>query len=255
MKSFRLAMIQMSVVGDEVEVNLSHAVELIGEAARNGAAVAVLPECLDVGWAHPASRELAGEIPGGRAYQALAESASASGILVCAGLTERAGDRIYNSAVVIDSRGKLILLYRKLNEVEAGQPFYARGDRLGVVQTEFGLLGAMICSDAFIEGLVISRTLGQMGAKLILSPCAWAVPPDHDNAKTPYGDEWTRAYVLVAREFGLTIVGVSNVGEMTGGPWQGHRCIGNSLAVGPTGEVLVQAAHGLAAEEIVYLEC
>jgi len=54
----------------------------------------------------------------------------------------------------------------------------------------------MICADAFAKDHVLSRSLGYMGADIIISPCAWAVPADHDNLKTPYHRhiKWFSAY-------------------------------------------------------------
>ena len=77
-----------------------------------------------------------------------------------------------------------------------------------------------------------------MGAQLILSPSAWAVDADHDNAREPYGKLWLDAYAELARLYDVTVVGVSNVGWLTAGPWAGRKCIGCSLAVGPGGSVL-----------------
>lgn len=56
-----------------------------------------------------------------------------------------------------------------------------------------------------------------MGAQIILSPCAWAVPPDHDNVIEPYGQLWLDNYSPVARDFKMWIAGTSNVGVITGG--------------------------------------
>lgn len=95
---FKLALIQMFVKGGDRAWNLNHAEELIAEAASNGADLALLPECMDLGWTHPASLVSAGEIPDGEACRRLSEAARQNGILVCAGLTERDGDRVYNSA-------------------------------------------------------------------------------------------------------------------------------------------------------------
>jgi predicted amidohydrolase len=254
MKPFKLAMIQMSVVGGEVARNLTRAGELIGEAASAGARVALLPECLDVGWTHSDSRKLATPVPSGRTFRSLAASAADNGIFVCAGLSERSGDHVYNSSVLIDPKGELLALHRKLNELDIGHDCYNQGDRLGVVQTELGTIGMMICADAFAKDEAISRSLGYMGADIILSPCAWAVPHDHDNVGTPYGAEWKTVYGPVAREFAMTIAGVSNVGEITSGPWCGRRCIGCSLAVGPTGNVLTMGPYGVGAETILYLD-
>jgi predicted amidohydrolase len=89
-----------------------------------------------------------------------------------------------------------------------------------------------------------------MGAQVLLSPSSWAVPPEHDNHKEPYGQLWLDNYRPVAREFRLWIAGVSNVGWITAGPWQGRKCIGCSLVVGPSGRVVLQGPYGPDAESI-----
>lgn len=254
MPSFRLAMIQMLVEGGARDANLERARARVLEAGRMGADVVVLPEALDLGWTHPSAAELAGEIPDGPAFRALARAALDAGVHLCAGLVERAGTEVFNSAVLIDPRGRLLLLHRKLNELEIGRAFYGRGDRLGVVPTPWGRFGVMICADAFAPGEPISRALGHMGAVAILSPCAWAVEAGHDDAREPYGALWRGVYGSPARDFGLWIAGVSNVGPMTAGPWAGRRCIGNSMLVGPSGEPVVVGPHGERAEAILACE-
>jgi len=244
----------MEVKGGDRDWNLQHAVERVTEAASNGAEVALLPECLDLGWTHPSSQDLADEIPGGDACLALARAAKENGIYLCAGLTEKAGDAVYNSAVIIDKGGQLLCTHRKLNELDIGHAYYAQGDRLNAVDTEFGRLGLMICADGFAKGQVLSRSLCYMGADVILSPSAWAVPGDHDNAKTPYGETWRKAYKPVAREFSVAIFGASNVGAMTDGPWIGRKCIGCSLAIDPSGKEILQGPYGIDADCILYVD-
>lgn len=253
-KTFTLALGQMRVEGGARERNLQRAEAMIGEAAAHGAACILLPEAMDLGWTHPSSLREATPIPGGETCRRLADAARRHGLYVCAGLTERAGERVYNAAVLLDPQGAVLATHRKLNELEIGHPYYAQGDRLGVVATELGTIGLMICADAFAQDRVLSRALGYLGADLLLSPCAWAVPPEHDNAKTPYGDTWRRAYFPVARDFSLWIAGVSNVGEMSEGPWKGHHCIGCSLVAGPDGQEILQGPYGIEAEALLYVE-
>ncbi len=105
-------------------------------------------------------------------------------------------------------------------------------------------MGVMICADAFAPGEVISRTLALMGAQLIVSPCAWAVANDHDQASEPYGTLWRDCYGRVAREHRIWIAGASNVGPITAGAWAGRKCIGCSLVVGPDGEVVAHGPYG-----------
>lgn len=112
----------------------------------------------------------------------------------------------------------------------------------------------MICADAFADRQAVSRALAMMGAEIILSPCAWAVPADHDNASDPYGGLWMDNYAPVARDHRLWIAGCSNVGPIEAGPWAGRRCIGCSLVVGPGGGVVLQGRYGEGADELLYGE-
>ena len=244
-------MLQMRVEPGQRRANLAHATDWIGRAAGAGASVVLLPEAMTLGWTHPSARTEAEAIPDGPSCSVLGEAARQHGVYLCAGLIEQAEGRVFNSAVLLDPSGRVVLLHRKLNELEIGHDLYAQGDRLGVVTTPLGTLGLMLCADAFARGQVVSRTLGLMGADVILSPSAWAVPADHDNQAAPYGQLWRDNYGPVAREFRLWIAGVSNVGWIRGGPWDGRKCIGCSLLVGPTGEPVVMGPYGDAAEAIL----
>jgi predicted amidohydrolase len=243
----------MQVVPGHKEENRRRAVALIAEAAAMGAGVILLPEALTAGWTHPDSRAAADEVPSGRSCTVLREAARRHRRHVCAGLVERAGDRVYNAAVLIDPDGEVVLVHRKLNELEIGHACYDQGDRLGVAATPLGTFGLMICADAFAPGQVIARALGYMGAEVILSPCAWAVPAEHDNEKEPYGALWRGCYGPVARDFRLWIAGASNVGWITAGPWAGRKCIGCSLVVRPDGEPAALGPYGVDAEAILYV--
>src|SRR5438093_1923856 len=244
----------MLVEGGRKEGNLQRALDRIDEAAAQGAQVVVLPEAMTLGWTHPSARTEADQIPDGPACARLREAARRNNVYVCAGLIERAADLVFNAAVLIDPKGEVILHHRKLNELEIGHSCYAQGDRLAVAQTPLGSIGVMICSDAFARGQIVSRTLGLMGADIILSPCAWAVPADHDNEKEPYGRLWLDNYCPVARDFKLWIAGVSNVGRLDDGPWNGRKCIGCSLVVGPDGREVLRGPYGADAEAILYTD-
>ena len=250
----KIALAQMLVEPGEKQANLARAESWIAQAAARGAEVVVLPEALTLGWTHPSVHTLADEIPGGESCARLAQAARENGVMVCAGIIERAGDKLFNSAVLIDAEGRVLIHHRKIHELDFARELYSCGDRLSVAQTAFGTVGVMICADGFAPGQSISRTLGMMGARVILSPCAWAVTANHDNAREPYGKLWLDNYGPVAREFGLAIVGVSNVGPITAGPWQGRPCIGNSLAIGRDGRELARGPYGAGAEALLILE-
>jgi len=241
---------QMLVEGGKIEENLNRAEEMIRKAAANGCQVIVLPECLDSGWTHPSARKIAEEIPGETSNR-LCEAARKGNIMVVAGLTERDGERIYNSAILIDEDGRILLKHRKINVLKIAQDLYSIGNILSVAETNLGTIGVNICADNFINSLAIGHVLARMGAHFIFSPSAWAVKADHDNTKEPYGGMWLKSYRELCKLYGISIVGVSNVGWITDGPWKGRKVIGCSLAVGPKGEVLAKGPYGPDAEALI----
>ena len=179
-------MAQISVAGAQPIANLDRAEAAIRDSAGKGCQLIVLPECMDLGWTDPCARRLAQPIPGPDSER-LAQSARQTGVFVVAGLVERAGDHLYNAAVLIDPRGQVLLVHRKINELDITHDLYSIGDRLAVSHTELGTLGIAICADNFPNSLAIGHVLARMGAQLLLSPSAWAVDADHDNQVEPYG--------------------------------------------------------------------
>lgn len=254
-KTVKVAMIQMKVTGGNLEENLQRAETMVKEAASNGADIALLPECMDLGWTHPSSLTKATSVPHGEVFSRLSAAARKNNIFICSGLTERDQDKVFNAAVLIDNDGKLLLKHRKINELDIGKPFYATGDRINVVDTKLGRIGVMICADASVEDHSIINSLARMEPSVILSPSAWAVPPDFDPVKTPYGEVWRDAYLPAAKKFGTYIISVSNVGTMNDGPWKGWDCIGASLAIDNKGNEILQCAYGVDAESITYVDC
>jgi len=254
LKNYKLAMAQMLVEAGKPDANLDRATKRIGEAASKGAKIVLLPEVMDLGWTDPSAKTMAYEIPDGKTCKRLRDAAAKNNIYVCAGIVEKDKDKIYNAAVIIDPAGKVILTHRKLNELDIAHDLYDQGDKLNVAHTSLGTLGLYICADATAQDNVLSNSLGYMGADIILSPSAWAVPPDFDNNATPYGDTWKNVYQPVSEKFDLWIVGVSNVGKIEAGPWKDWNCIGSSLVYAPGGKEVLQAPYGDRADTIIYVD-
>ena len=251
--TLKLAMGQMLVEGGKLGENLARAERMVRDAASEGCKIVVLPECLDLGWTHSSARRLAEPIPGGPSDR-LAQAARGAGIYVAAGLTERCDDRLFNAAVLIAPDGRILLKHRKINVLDIAQDLYATGDRLAVAHTPLGTIGVNVCADNFPDSLCLGHALARMGAQVILSPSAWAVDADHDPVAQPYGALWQGAYTTLARLYGISVVGVSNVGWITDGPWKGRKCIGCSMAVGPSGETLARAPYGETAEALIAVQ-
>ena len=93
-----------------------------------------------------------------------------------------------------------------------------------------------------------------MGEQVILWACEWAMPADHDDWRDQYGAIWRESYGAAARDFRLWIAGCSNVGWITDGPWQGRKCIGCSLVVGPDGVPVRRGPYGVDAETLLFVD-
>jgi predicted amidohydrolase len=251
--NYRIGMAQILVEGGRPQENLDRAVGAVRQTAAQGCRLVVLPECLDLGWTDPSARQLGQSIPGPHTDR-LAQAAREHKVHVAADLVERAGDRLYNAALLFGPGGEILLHHRKINELDIALDLYTVGDRLGVVETELGTVGLAICADNFGNSLAIGHVLARMGVQVLLSPSAWAVNAGHDNDREPYGRLWRDAYTELARLHDVAVIGVSNVGRITAGPWQGRKCIGCSLAVGPGGEILAQGPYGEDAEALVEVE-
>jgi len=113
---YKLALVQMHVGGGEKRANLDRARAHIEKAAAAPASIVILPEAMTLGWTHSSAQTLADEIPGGESCAVLCDAARRNGVFVCSGLVERAGSSIFNSAVLIDPAGEIILHHRKINE-------------------------------------------------------------------------------------------------------------------------------------------
>jgi predicted amidohydrolase len=232
----KLSLIQMHVEPGDPQRNLENACQNIAKAAEVGADVILLPEALDYGWMDESARDK----PEGLSAAPLQEAANQRRVYVCAGLIERRGDDLYNAAALIDPDGEILLTHRKINELEIAHSIYRCGSEVQPpIDTPFGRIGLHICADAFADERWISRKIATQGADIILSPCAWAVPPNFNPDTTTYGEIWRENYIPVAKEHGCWIAGCSNVGPISSGPWAGHRCIGKSIVVNATGEELL----------------
>jgi predicted amidohydrolase len=249
----KIAMGQMLVESGRPEQNLSRAVDMIRQAGTQECDFIVLPECLDLGWANPDAARYATPIPG-KYSDILSKEAKKAGIYVVAGLSERDGSHVYNTAVLVSANGELLLKHRKINELTIVHDIYSIGDRLGVAETPFGIVGINICADNLPGSLAIGHTLCRMGARLILSPCAWAVRPGYDNTQQTYGDIWRKSYRTLASVYETAVVGVSSVGVLKNGPWKDWDCIGCSLAVGSDQTIVTQGKFGREAEQLLIAE-
>jgi predicted amidohydrolase len=147
---------------------------LIAEAARQKADLVVLGETLTyVGLGKPFP-EVAEPIPG-PSTEYFGRLGKEHQLYIVAGLVERAGHLIYNTAVLLGPDGRLVGKYRKVTlprgEIEGG---VAPGSDYPVFETRFGKVGMMVCYDGFFPE--VARQLTNRGAEVIAWP-VWGCNP------------------------------------------------------------------------------
>ena len=146
----------------------------IAEAARQRADLVVLGETLTYVNLGKQPAEVAETIPG-PATTFFGELARQHNLYIVAGLFERDGHLVYNSAVLLGPTGQLVGKYRKTclprSEVAAG---VLPGCEYPVFDTRFGKLGIMICYDGFFPE--VARELSNRGAEVIAWP-VWGCNP------------------------------------------------------------------------------
>ncbi len=232
----KIGMGQLLVEGGEPDRNLKRAGKMLEEAAEKSCRLVLLPECLDFAWTHPSAKTEAQPIPGPYS-DILCKLAKTYNLYLCAGLTERSEDKIYNTAIFISPEGNILLKYRKINVLTVAQDIYSIGQTLSVVKTPFGVIGVNICSDNYIDSLDIGHTLARMGAQIILSPSSWTVDYSIVEGDILYGKKWLKPYQTLAVAHDLIVVSATAVGVIIGGVYEGKKMVGCSLAVNKDGIV------------------
>lgn len=146
----------------------------IAEAAKKKADLIVLGETLTYYGTGKKMEECAEAIPG-PSTEYFGKLAKQHDIYIVAGLVERDGSTIYNTAALIGPDGKLVGKYRKVTlprgEIEAG---ITPGNDYPVFDTRFGKVGMMICYDGFFPE--VARALTIHGAEVIAWP-VWGCNP------------------------------------------------------------------------------
>ena len=250
----KIAMCQLLVEGGEVERNLQRAREMIERAADQNCDLALLPETLDLAWTHPSVFKEAEEIPGARS-DFFCRLAKKHRIWLCLGLTEKEEDRHYNTAILINDGGQIIRKYRKINLLEVEFPFYEVGRSLSVVDSNLGRIGINICADNYMGSLCLGHALARMGAQIILSPASWTVDFSVSENADPYRDKWIKPLSALARLYEMPVVSVTSVGYIVGGPYEGKKMVGISLAIDRKGVITRGEFNELAGDlKIVELE-
>ncbi|HEX9811059.1 MAG TPA: carbon-nitrogen hydrolase family protein [Burkholderiales bacterium] len=239
-KTFRAAVVQTLAPLGDLDANIDLLRRYTEQAARLGAKLVVFPECMNTGYLFDSAEHCAklAEPVNGLFVQAMAELARKYGMHIASGITEKdaAKAKIFNSGVLLDPSGELVLHYHKQFLATHDQNWFAFGERgCPVVDTELGRIGLLICFDGRIPE--IARSLALQGAQIIVDMANFF---EMDQAEM-----WVPARAL---ENGVWFVAATKSGV--------ERSIyypGGSMIVAPSGDVLARMpydTHGVISAEI-----
>jgi predicted amidohydrolase len=188
----------------------------------------VLPELCTFG----PSTELAVQLPG-EVENCFRQAARDNNLwLIPGSIFERNGDAVYNTAPVINPDGEVIARYRKQYPFLPYEKGVCSGDEFVVFDVPgAGRIGLIICYDMWFPEMV--RTLAWMGAEAILCPSLTnTIDREVELAIARSNAATNQVYFL----------NLNSAGRMA---------VGQSIFVGPDGQVIHQAGTG---REIITVE-
>jgi predicted amidohydrolase len=233
----RVAVVQLNSNNDR-KSNVDNALQLVDEAAEQGARFVLLPEYATFVGGYDAYPVNAESVPGPTSGR-MAAKAKEHGIYLHAGSlieTTPVPNRFYNTSVLCSPSGELVAVYRKVHLFDIDVPeevtdtessVVLPGDRLMVVDLPEFRLGLSICFDVRFPELY--RALAVAGAEVLVVPAAFAESTGraHWEILLRARAIENHAFILAAGQYGC---------DATGHPLYGH-----SMIVDPWGKILAQA--------------
>jgi N-carbamoylputrescine amidase len=246
----KIALVQQRC-GEDRTANLAASIAGVRTAAAQGARLVLLQE-LHAGVYFCQTEDtrrfdLAEPIPGPTS-DALSRLAKELDVVIVGSVFERRAPGVYhNTAVVLNSDGRLAGQYRKMHipdDPGFHEKFYfTPGDQgFAPIDTSVGRLGVLVCWDQWYPEA--ARLMALHGAELLLYPTAIGWDPRDDGAEQQrQRDAWLTIQRAHAVANGLPVVVCNRVGlepdPGSGGP--GIQFWGSSFIAGPQGELLAQA--------------
>lgn len=148
--------------------SVDRCLELVAEAAKQGADLAVTIETVNAYLALGDTRYVYGETLESDTVKRFSEAAKKHKLHIVAGLALNIDGDPFNCAVLFDDEGKIVGIHKKVHLPAGEELHYKHGDRFEVFNTKLGNIGMLVCWDMqFPEA---ARELALGGADLIACP-------------------------------------------------------------------------------------
>lgn len=232
----RVAIVQMKSSTDKKE-NLRISLDFVKEGARRKAGLICFPEFqMAFSSAKQSTKQLANvaESLDDNFILKLCSAARSCNIEVVGTIYEKSDassdKRVYDTAVLINSKGKIISRYRKVHLYDAlgfkESLKLMAGNSIELPSaTSAGTIGLMICYD--IRFPEISRILAVQGAEILVAPSAWVQGVMKE-------EHWVTLLKARSIENGLYMVAPDQVGQIFSG---------RSMVIDPFGSVILDMGN------------
>lgn len=228
----RACLIPLAAEPRNPAANLERLLQRLDKVAPLQPDLICLPECSLTGYIYSEAdfAQFAESIPG-PTTERLGRLAREHRAHFCLGMVEHTESGAYNSAVLLDRTGRIILRHRKIRE----KPPFIVGDTVDSVDTDLGRLGILICGDLFDPVTV---------QKLNAAPDWLIVPMARGfDGRSPDIGRWDtkerRAYLDAVSAAGVPALIVNALGISGDDP-----SFGGALVVSGDGVLLAESTHG-----------
>lgn len=218
----KVAIIQQPPVYLNLAATMERAIELVEQAAREGASLTVFPEAWFPGyptfvWRLPPGSgmgktdDLFAQLQANsvdlsqNGFAPLQEAAKENDMVIVAGYQELdgqvSGSTLYNSCITIDADGRIANNHRKLMPTNPERMVWGFGDGSGlnVVDTAVGRIGSLICWESYMP--MARSALYAQNIDIYVAP-TW-----------DSGDTWMATMQHIAREGGCWVIGCATALE------------------------------------------
>ena len=225
----KIAAAQTPEFREDLEGAIAWLGEVVAEAREQGAELVCFPEGFLQGYLTEAeaARRVALDL-GSEAFGEVLARMPADGPMLVFGLIEKEGERLFNTAVVVEG-GQLVGRYRKAHLL-GGETCFEAGTTAEVFRAGALSFGINICFDTnFPEA---ARGVAALGARLIVCPANNMMRRE---VAERWKDEHNRARGARCRETGLWLISSDVTGERGG-----RIAWGPTALLNPAGEVVAQ---------------
>ena len=194
---------QLTLVDGDVAHNTRKVIDTIEHVdSAGGTRLIVFPETTLSGFP---TRDTVADVAqplDGPALSAVRDAARQKGVAVAVGLAERDGGRFYNTTVLVDEQGDIVLRYRKTHLWASDVGVFTPGDRFETCSWNGLTVGLLICYD--IEFPETARAVGALDADLLIVT---------NGNMDPFGPVHRRAIAARAMENQMFAVMVNRCGS------------------------------------------